>query len=101
MTTTTPTKSQPVQRVRESTVQVSIWANQSKKGTFYKATVENSYLAGSGAEQEWKTTDSFSEDELTALATAALNARAHMRKLRLAQAKSQQADPGGDTESAA
>lgn len=77
------TQNKPVEHVRESTVEVSIWANQGEKGIFHKATISNSWKDG----DEWKKTDAYSEAGLTALATAALNARAKMRKLRFESQK--------------
>jgi len=74
--------------VRESTVEVTIWANEGRKGTFYKATTRNSYNDGN----QWHDTESYDEDDLAALATAALNARAKMRKLRLQNQKTAAAD---------
>ena len=99
-------KPKAVDHVREGTVEVTIWPNEGEKGTYWKATIDNSYLAsvtGPGPDgprkEEWKKTESYSEDDCVAAAIAFLSAYRKMRKLRLEQAaqKKAQAQNTGTT----
>ena len=58
-------RKQPAHRVRMSRVEAAIWENQGETGTWYNVTVSRSYR---DASDEWKSTDSFSADDLLVLA---------------------------------
>ena len=74
--------SSPITSFRERGVSASIFENNRKddSGTFLTAAIENSYKDEDGAYQRSK---SYTEQELTALATVALQARARIREERL------------------
>ncbi len=70
--------SSPITSFCERGVSASVFENEKRdgSGTFLTATVENSYKDEDGAYQK---STSFTEQELTALATVALQARALIR----------------------
>ena len=71
----------PIESFRERGVTASIFENEKKdgSGTYMTANVERSYQdADTG---EYKNTNSYSENELVALATVALQARAKIREI--------------------
>lgn len=74
--------SSPLASFRERGVSASIFKNNRKddSGTFLTAKIENSYKDEDGA---FQTSASYTEQELTALATVALQARARIREERL------------------
>ena len=57
---------QPVHRIRSGALSVSIWEHDGKNGTFYTANAQRAYTDDDGA--TWKHTDSFSRDDLPAVA---------------------------------
>jgi hypothetical protein len=59
---------QPIHRVRISRVQAAIWQNSGENGPWYNVTFSRSYK---DANDEWKSTDSFSVDDLLLLAKVA------------------------------
>ena len=66
-TSITPKKDRPVHEVRFGGVKVAVWRNESEKGTHYNTTVSRVYKEG----EVWKTSESFSRDDLLLLAKAA------------------------------
>ena len=62
------THNQPVHRILMSRVSAAIWLNQGDNGPWYNVTVSRSYK---DANDEWKSTDSFSADDLLLLAKVA------------------------------
>ena len=66
-TSITPKKDRPVHEVRFGGVKIAVWRNESEKGTHYNTTVSRVYKEG----EVWKTSESFSRDELLLLAKAA------------------------------
>ena len=63
--------SKPAHKIRIGVLQVTIWKNQSDKGTWYSVIPSRSYKQ----DDAWKETDSFGFDDL--LATAKLLDQAH------------------------
>ena len=57
-------KSKPAHKIRHRALSVTIWKNDSDKGSFYTVTPSRSYKQG----DLWKESDSFAEDDLLALA---------------------------------
>lgn len=78
--------SKPLESFRERGVSASIFSNERRdgSGTFLSAVIENSYKDEDGAYQH---SSSFTEQELTAVATVALQARARIREERLKHAR--------------
>jgi hypothetical protein len=83
--------SSPITSFRERGVSASICENNRKddSGTFLTATIENSFKDEDGAYQK---STSYTEQELTALATVALEARARIREDRLKKYPKSEAD---------
>jgi hypothetical protein len=67
MATQTQTKAAPVKNIRIGQVEVAIWANESKSGTFYRATASRSYKDEQG---NFKSSDSFGSSDLQNLRKA-------------------------------
>jgi len=65
---TTTTRNQPVHRIRIFRVEATIWQHQSENGTWYNVTLSRRYK---DANDEWKSTDSFSADDLLVVAKVA------------------------------
>ena len=57
-------KAKPAHKIRHRALTVTIWKNDSDKGSFYTVTPSRSYKQG----DLWKESDSFAEDDLLALA---------------------------------
>ena len=57
-------KAKPAHKIRHRALSVTIWKNDGEKGSFYTVTPSRSYKQG----DLWKESDSFSEDDLLALA---------------------------------
>ena len=66
-TSITPKKDRPVHEVRFGGVKVAVWKNESDKGVHFNTTVSRVYKEG----EVWKTSESFSRDDLLLLAKAA------------------------------
>ena len=83
--------SSPITSFRERGVSASIFENNRKddSGSFLTATIENSYKDEDGAYQK---STSYTEQELTALATVALQARARIREERFKNDPKAEAD---------
>ncbi len=64
----TITGNQPVHRIRISRIQAAIWQNSGENGPWYNVTLSRSYK---DTNDEWKSTDSFSVDDLLVLAKVA------------------------------
>ena len=58
---------QPVHRIRMFPIECAIWKNQSENRTWYNVTLSRSYK---DANDEWKSSDSFSADDLLLVAKA-------------------------------
>ena len=67
-----PPRNQPVHRIRVSGVQAAIWQNRGNLGTWYNVTLSRSYK---DADDEWKSADSFSVNDLLLVAKVADEAR--------------------------
>lgn len=61
-----PNKAKPVDEVRLGEVRAAIWANRTEKGVMYNATFVRRYKTG----DKYRSTNSFSRDDLTLLAIA-------------------------------
>ena len=61
-------RNQPVHRIRMFPIECAIWKNQSENRTWYNVTLSRSYK---DANDEWKSTDSFSADDLLLVAKVA------------------------------
>ena len=61
-------RNQPVHRIRIFPIECAIWKNQSENGTWYNVTLSRSYK---DANDEWKSSDSFSGDDLLLVAKVA------------------------------
>jgi hypothetical protein len=57
-------KAKPAHKIRNRTLAVTIWKNDSDKGPWYSVTPSRSYRQG----DQWKESDSFGEDDLLPLA---------------------------------
>ncbi|MGB9069399.1 MAG: hypothetical protein WCC21_12600 [Candidatus Acidiferrales bacterium] len=73
------TKNPPVAKVRVDLINASIWKNQTDKGTFYNVTFESRYRDGEG---NWKSSHSYTANDLLALAKAADLAHTKIIELR-------------------
>jgi hypothetical protein len=71
-------KAPPVARIRVTSVEGTIWENQTEKGNFRKAKFRDSYRTKDG----WKSTDGFDIPGCLALAHAALKAADKLIELR-------------------
>ena len=90
-------KNEPAARVKLSSIQASVWRNQSPDGkTFYSTTFDRRYKDKDGA---WKSSDSFSGDQLLLLAKAADLAHTEEMKLRAAD-RGSTAQPDAEAEAA-
>lgn len=63
-------KNGPVHEIRNGVVKAAIWKNETAKGVFYNTTLERIYLKG----KDWKTSGSFSRDQLLVVARMAQEA---------------------------
>ena len=54
----------PVHTLRDGAIELAIWRNDGDKGPFFSVTHRRSYKQG----DEWKDSDSYSEDDLLRLA---------------------------------
>ena len=61
-------RNQPVHRIRISGVHAAIWQNRGENGTWYNVTLSRSYK---DTNDEWKSADSFSADDLLLVAKVA------------------------------
>jgi len=61
-------RNQPVHRIRVSGVQAAIWENRGETGPWYNVTLSRSYK---DANDEWKSADSFSVNDLLLVAKLA------------------------------
>jgi hypothetical protein len=57
--------SKPAHKIRIGVLQVTIWRNQSEKGTWYSVNAARSYKQG---DETWKETDSLGFDDLLTMA---------------------------------
>jgi len=57
------TTKKPEHSIRRRSIQAAIWRNDGKNGPFYRTTFSRRYKDGS----EWKSTESFSADDLSDL----------------------------------
>jgi hypothetical protein len=57
--------SKPAHKIRIGVLQVTIWRNQSEKGTWYSVIPARSYKQG---DETWKETDSLNADDLLPMA---------------------------------
>jgi len=64
----TTSRNQPVHRIRIFRVEAAIWQQKSENGTWYNVTLSRSYK---DANDEWKSSDSFSGDDLLLVAKVA------------------------------
>ncbi len=64
------TKNGPVHEIRNGVVKASIWRNETSKGMFYNTTLERLFRQG----KDWKTSASFSRDQLLVVARVAQEA---------------------------
>ena len=69
---TAAARKQPVHRIRKFRIEAAIWQHQSENGTWYNVTLSRSYEA---ANDEWKSADSFSVNDLLLVAKVADEAR--------------------------
>ena len=63
-----PARNEPVHRIRMSRISAAIWQHESENGTWYNVTLSRSYK---DANDEWKSSDSFSGDDLLLVAKVA------------------------------
>jgi len=77
--------SKPIHKIRDGTIEVSIWKNEGEKGPWYSVSPRRSYKQG----EEWKESDSYGQDDLLPLAK--LLDLAHTWILTQQQQRSQQA----------
>ena len=61
-------RKQPVYRIRKFRIEAAIWEHQSENGTWYNVTLSRSYK---DTNDEWKSSDSFSADDLLLVAKVA------------------------------
>ena len=80
------TNPQPVAEVRIGRVKAAIWQNETAGRTRHNVTFSRLYKDG----EQWKTTQSFGNNDLLVLAKVA--DRAHSRIFELSQEKEQEAD---------
>ena len=73
------TKNPPVAKIRVDLINASIWKNQTDKGTFYNVTFESRYRDSEG---NWKSSHSYTSNDLLALAKAADLAHTKIVELR-------------------
>ena len=75
--------SQPAHKLRDGCLSVVIWRNTSDKGTYYTANPTRSYKQG---DDTWKESDSFSQDDMLAMAELLREAYAWINMQRKADA---------------
>ena len=63
-----PARNQPVHHIRMGRIDGAIWQNHSENGIWYNVTFSRSYKDGN---DEWKSADSFSGDDLLLVAKVA------------------------------
>lgn len=83
----------PAARVRAGLITGSLWARDTEAGRFYAATFERRYRAKDG---EWRSTRSFGESDLLALAKAANLAYDAIRALKDTDAEAAAAEEADD-----
>ena len=76
--------SKPAHKLRIGVLQVTIWKNQSDKGTWYSVIPSRSYKQ----DDAWKETDSFGFDDLLAMAKLLDQAHTWIMRQQQADAKS-------------
>jgi hypothetical protein len=76
------TKNPPVAKIRVDLINASIWKNKTDKGTFYNVTFESRYRDGEG---KWKSSHSYTSNDLLAMAKAADLAHTKIVELRNAE----------------
>jgi hypothetical protein len=76
---TAQTKTPPVAKIRVDQINASVWKNQTEKGTFYNVTFESRYRDGEG---NWKSSHSYTSNDLLALGKAADLAHSKIVELR-------------------
>jgi len=79
----------PTAKVTLHPVSAAIWRNQNPTGVFYSVTFERSYKDDAG---NWKSSDSFSGNELLLLAKVADLAHSEIYKLRASDRHAQPDD---------
>ncbi len=79
MTTQSENKQKPVLTLRDGTVSIAIWANATDQGTFYKAQPIRSYK---NKDDQWRDTDSFSQNDLLKLSQLIVKAYEEIASLR-------------------
>ena len=76
---TAQTRNPPVAKIRVDLINASIWKNKTEKGTFYNVTFESRYRDGEG---NWKSSHSYTSNDLLALGKAAGLAHTKIVELR-------------------
>jgi hypothetical protein len=66
----------PVQTFRYRAVKCVIWRNEGRNGAFYNTVITRSYKDG----EDWKDSPSFGQDDLPAVAKAALDAHSWVQE---------------------
>lgn len=56
-------KKEPAKQVKRGNIVVSIWANETQKGTYYNITAQRFYKDGN----DWRYSDSFGRDDILLL----------------------------------
>ena len=69
----------PVAKIRVDLINASIWKNKTEKGAFYNVTFESRYRDGEG---NWKSSHSYTSNDLLALGKAADLAHTKIVELR-------------------
>ena len=73
------TKNPPVAKIRVDLINASIWKNKTERGPFYNVTFESRYRDGEG---NWKSSHSYTSNDLLALGKAADLAHTKIVELR-------------------
>ena len=73
----------PTHRIRRGTLEATIWTNDSKNGSFYRATITRTYRDAAG---KLATSGSFGAKELGDVALLAIDAQRWMREAEAARA---------------
>jgi hypothetical protein len=76
----------PWNEVRDGTLKIAMWKNESEKGPWYQSSIRNAYK--DKATGEWKDTDNLDEDDLLKLIQLAQEAYASIRSDKRAHAMS-------------
>ena len=79
----------PAAKVTLHPVSAAIWRNQNQSGVFYSVTFSRNYRDEAG---NWKSSDSFSANELLLLAKVADLAHSEIHKLRANDRQAQQSE---------